>query len=381
VRVLLPAYNRSNTKQQGVAMAAVEPIEVVISFDTTGSMYPCLTQLRRKADSAVRRLFEEIPGLRVGVIAHGDYCDDGHPYVLKKLELTDNQKKVLDFVNKVEATGGGDAPECYELALHESRSMGWTSGKAKVVVLIGDDVPHGPSYPMNKQKLDWRNELGLLLEAGIHVYGVHAMPGIRKHSKSFYEEMAKKTGGFYLTLDQFTYITDLILAVAYKQAGNERLAAYEEEVIREKRMNGSIHRIFSTMLGRTGPAASSAADLSAVPAGRFQVLDVDSVMDIRSFIQAQGADFKPGRGFYQLTKSELVQERKEVILMDKATGDFYSGDKARELVGLAPGERAKVRPVTLDKYDVFIQSTSFNRKLVAGTKLLYEVPDWERADA
>lgn len=31
-------------------------IEVVFSFDTTGSMYPCLTQVRRKIKSTVTRL-------------------------------------------------------------------------------------------------------------------------------------------------------------------------------------------------------------------------------------------------------------------------------------------------------------------------------------
>jgi hypothetical protein len=370
-------------------MTSAEPIDVVFSFDTTGSMYPCLTQLRRNAEKAVRRLFDEIPGLHVGVIAHGDYCDEKTSYLLKQVELTDDESKVLAFLQGVGASGGGDAPEAYEYALHVARSMGWRTGRSKALVLIGDDVPHGPTYPQNKLKLDWRNELGLLLEAGVNVYGVHAMPGVRKHSKPFYEEVAKRTGGFYLTLDQFTYITDLVLAVAYKQQGNEHLERFEQEVIREKRMNKSVGQIFATMLGRApapaaaggGAAAGDDGELHAVPAGRFQVLEVDAAAVIRDFVQAQGAAFKTGRGFYQLTKSELVQEDKEVVLQDKSSGSFFSGDRARQLVGLAPGERAKVRPAHLDKYDVFIQSNSYNRKLVAGTKLLYEVPDWEHAGA
>ena len=36
------------------------PVEVVFSFDTTGSMYPCLTQVRRNVKSTVARLGEEI---------------------------------------------------------------------------------------------------------------------------------------------------------------------------------------------------------------------------------------------------------------------------------------------------------------------------------
>ena len=58
-------------------------IEVVFSFDTTGSMYPCLTQVRRKIKGTVTRLMKEIPGMRIGIIAHGDYCDARSTYVTK----------------------------------------------------------------------------------------------------------------------------------------------------------------------------------------------------------------------------------------------------------------------------------------------------------
>lgn len=381
------------------------PIDVVISFDTTGSMYPCLTQLRRNAEGAVRRLFAEIPDLHVGVIAHGDYCDARSTYLLKKVDLSADASKVLGFIHDVPASGGGDAPEAYEYALHEARSLSWRAGRAKVLLLIGDDVPHEPSYRDNKLKLDWRNELDLLTEAGVKVYGVHAMPGIRQHSRHFYAEVARRTGGYYLTLDQFSYITDLILAAAFKQHGDEHLAAYEAEVDKASRLNLSLKRVFSVMLGREIPpeemepapaphhawaapkpgasfdadAALKSGTLKPVPAGRFQVIDVDVAADIRTFVQSQGVEFKPGRGFYQLTKAELVQEKKEVVLMEKSTGHFFSGDEARALLGLKPGERGKVHAVALDRFLVFIQSTSYNRKLVPGTKLLYEVPDWDYA--
>ncbi|MDP3276842.1 MAG: vWA domain-containing protein [Deltaproteobacteria bacterium] len=353
-----------------------EAVELVISFDTTGSMYPCLTQLRRSAEGVVKRLFKEIPGLRVGVISHGDYCDGDK--MITMMDLTDDEKKVVKFINSAPQTGGGDLPEAYEQALHTARSMNWTAGRNKVVVLIGDDVPHEPNDKQNKDKVDWRNELNLLLEAGVHVYGVHAMPGIRKHSKKFYEQIAKLGGGFYLTLDQFSYITDLVLAVAYKQVSDEQLQKFEEEVVREKRMNKSLNSIFSTMLGREVKVEARVDGLQGVPSGRFQILDVDSDVVIRPFVESQGASFKPGRGFYQLTKSELVQERKEVILQDRASGEFFSGDDARRMIGLEVGERARIKPVFFDKYLVFIQSTSYNRKLIGGTKFLYEVEDWER---
>jgi len=46
-------------------------IEVVFSFDTTGSMFNCLTQVRKNIQESVKRLFSDIPDIRIGIIAHG----------------------------------------------------------------------------------------------------------------------------------------------------------------------------------------------------------------------------------------------------------------------------------------------------------------------
>ncbi len=348
-------------------------IEVVFSFDTTGSMYPCLTQVRKKIKSTVTRLMKEIPGIRIGVIAHGDYCDKGSTYVTKALDLTDDVEKICRFVERVEATGGGDAPECYELVLHEAQSLSWTPAYQKCFVLIGDDVPHGPTQ--NPQKLNWRDEVDKLAKKGIPVYGVQALG--RKHATPFYRELAEKSGGFHLDLDQFAYITDLVLAICYKQSSDQKLEAYEKEIVDQGRLDRSLNNLFNTMMKREKPARTfAAADLHAVPPGRFQVLAVDADTPIKSLVLENGLRFKVGRGFYEFTKTETIQAGKEVVLMDKKTGDRFSGHKARELLGLPDGETTRLKPTSLEKYAVFVQSTSANRKLMGGTRFLYEVEDW-----
>ena len=39
------------------------------------------------------------------------------------LDLTDNLEKIVDFVNTVKPTIGGDEPEAYELVLHEASKL------------------------------------------------------------------------------------------------------------------------------------------------------------------------------------------------------------------------------------------------------------------
>ncbi|MCP3099943.1 VWA domain-containing protein [Myxococcus sp. K15C18031901] len=352
-------------------------VEIVFSFDTTGSMYPCLAQVRTKLRGTVSRLMKEIPGIRIGIIAHGDYCDAGSTYVTKVLDLSDDVEAVVRFVDRVGQTGGGDAPECYELVLREAQSLSWTAGYTRALVLIGDDVPHPPAS--NPKRLDWRKEVDALGRMGVPVYGVQALA--RAHATPFYRELAEKSGGFHLSLAQFAHVTDMLLAVCYKQSSDARLQAYEAEVVKQGRMNRGLDAIFGTMLGRSVSASFGEADLRAVPPGRFQVLEVDRDMPIKELVAENGLAFKTGRGFYEFTKTETIQGHKEVVLMDRKTGDLFSGERARELLCLPPGETVRIRPANLEKYVVFVQSTSANRKLVGASRFLYEVEDWAGAKA
>lgn len=359
-------------------MTTPEPIDLVFSFDTTGSMYPCLSQVRSTITSTVKQLFRDIPGIRIGIVAHGDYCDapPRGPYVIKMLDLTRDEDEIVKFVQKVEATGGGDTPECYELVLHEARRLTWSAGKQKVLVMIGDATPHPASYPDNVKKLDWRNEVALLREANIHVYGVQALN--RSESTSFYREIAKGSGGLHLNLNQFRQVVDLVMAIAYKQAGEERLMRFRDHVQEEGRMNRDMAQIFGVLTGKEVKTDfGSPKDLKPVPPGRFQIFKVDKDTAIKEFAESMGATFAKGRGFYEFTKSVLVQETKEIILEHKASGDLFSGEQARDMIGLRFGERGNVNPkdAKLEDYNVFIQSTSSNRKLLSGTRFLYEVAD------
>jgi len=349
-------------------------IEIVFSFDTTGSMYPCLTQVRRKIKNTVTRLIDEIPLIRIGIIAHGDYCDEGSTYVTKTFNLSGDVDAICDFVQNVEPTGGGDAPECYELVLHEAQSLSWSKSASKSLVLIGDDIPHPPAH--NPKKLNWRKELDKLTDAEITVYGIQALN--RPHANPFYQELAEKSGGFHINLDQFSYITDLFLAVCYQQSSNEQLQAYEQEVIEQGRMSRGLNKMFNTMMKRETTSYYESADLRAVTPGRFQILEVEQDISIKAFVLENGLSFQVGRGFYEFTKTETIQAKKEIILMDRATGDLFEGGAAREMLGLPMDATIRIKPSNLEKYVVFVQSTSANRKLIGKTRFLYEVEDWDR---
>lgn len=87
---------------------------------------------------------------------------------------------------------------------------------------------------------------------------------------------------------------------------------------------------------------------------------------IKDAVQFQGTKYRIGSTFYQLTKTEEIQPQKKLAVREKTTGKLYSGQTARQILGL-PDTYAKVAPASHPKYDIFVQSTSPNRKLVPNT--------------
>lgn len=104
---------------------------------------------------------------------------------------------------------------------------------------------------------------------------------------------------------------------------------------------------------------------------QYHIVDVDQDSPINEFVRSKlGLEFQRGRGFYELSKPEEVQDYKDFLIQDKTTGKLFGGPTARKLLGLN-GSDQKVKPGHLGKWRVFVLSTSNNRKLVAGTKFVY----------
>ena len=368
-------------------------LDIAFSFDTTGSMYPCLSQVRNNMVSTINALFNDVQDIRIAIIAHGDYCDENKPYTIKYLDFSTDKKEICEFINNVERTGGGDVPECYELVLQTARKhLSWGANSQAVLVMIGDSTPHPVDYPENIYKIDWEKEAYLYRCDSIQIYSIHSMASCRKFSKSFYETIANKTNGMYLTLEQFSEINDIIVGICYQQKPNkDMLNRFVERIIPTASRN--LKHVLSKLSGITSSDEAkyipNLDGLVPVPTSRFQLFEIPygSKVAIKKFIQEQGIEFKIGRGFYELTKPEDIQQYKEIILQDIATGDFFNGSEVRQLLDLLPqiiggkgeGTTQRINPRTynLKNYRVFVQSTSVNRALIPETHFLYEVPDWD----
>lgn len=107
--------------------------------------------------------------------------------------------------------------------------------------------------------------------------------------------------------------------------------------------------------------------------GQVDVYEVDAANDgaqIRDFVQDQGIVFTKGCAFYELKKTEAVQGYKQIAIRDKRTGAVYSGYNARDLLGLPQHGDVKLAPGSHGNYEIYVQSTSVNRKLTKGMGLM-----------
>lgn len=106
---------------------------------------------------------------------------------------------------------------------------------------------------------------------------------------------------------------------------------------------------------------------------KFKVFEVTKESAIKEFVEEKGFNYIPGSCFYELTKKETIQANKEILVQEKGKMALYGGNEARDLIGLPQGKDVKVEPLNLSKYRVFVLSTSVNRKLVRGSKLLVTI--------
>lgn len=111
-------------------------------------------------------------------------------------------------------------------------------------------------------------------------------------------------------------------------------------------------------------------NLLPVPQDRFEIYSAVGEAQIRDFVEfSTGQKYRMGSAFYELVKPEKVQASKQVMIRDTDNGRVYSGHDARTILGLPPYE-VKVAPNDHPRYDIFVQSTSVNRKVVPGQQIL-----------
>ncbi|MEU0086226.1 vWA domain-containing protein [Streptomyces sp. NPDC006274] len=164
-------------------------------------------------------------------------------------------------------------------------------------------------------------------------------------------------------------IWDATSTQGLEEAGQVIRQATEKFMVgRAQGIRGS-RAVFSTGAETVNKDTIKAAGLTPVNPSEYQLVPVTRDVAIRDWVIECGHTYRTGGAFYQLGKSEKVQARKQIAVLEKKTDRVYAGPEARALLGL-PDSEVRVKPDHNDDFTIFVQSTSVNRKLVPNTRLL-----------
>lgn len=181
-----------------VAPKAIGKLDMVIAFDTTGSMAAYIGAVRKEVSQLIPRLFKDNDDLRLGIVAFGDYCDMDNAQSYGKayqcIHPTDNENDLIKFVKESKDTSGGDGDEFYELVIKRIvEETPWREGSTRSILLIADADPHPLGYTYRDyvvgNQIDWRVEARKAADEKIKIDTVTIT------DTPWYRELSKMTNG------------------------------------------------------------------------------------------------------------------------------------------------------------------------------------------
>lgn len=205
-------------------------LDMVIAFDTTGSMASYIDAVKEHVKELIPRLFKQNPDLRIGIVAFGDYCDMPNKYkfgsAYQVCELTDDENKLIEFITNAQNTSGGDGDEFYELVIKKIvEETNWRESSTKAVLLIADAEPHKVGYSYDdivvNNQIDWREEAKKAAEKGIK------FDTLTIYKTRWYKELSSITNGVNASFSTSSKTSQLVEAAALARGGEKTRGLYK----------------------------------------------------------------------------------------------------------------------------------------------------------
>jgi predicted Zn finger-like uncharacterized protein len=179
-------------------------LDVVLCFDSTGSMAGEIDQVKRQIERIGSTLTTLVPKARISICT---YRDNGDEYVAKGLPLTGSIQDVHSYLSSVSAGGGGDHPEAVDEGLYWSVNQNKFRPAARKVILVFGDAPPHPD----------KLKRCLEVAGGFRGQSKGIVSTVTCHSEAplpeFYEIAVAGGGEAFLARDQRQIMTQLMVLV------------------------------------------------------------------------------------------------------------------------------------------------------------------------
>jgi len=214
--------------------------------------------------------------------------------------------------------------------------------------------------------------------------------GEENGSRNFYETTIRNLIKEKDTLDNWTFVARTNNAYEFTKIGfhNDNIKVWDgatAQSLQNTSLEASSSRstyLSAVATGTLRKTTSFYTDMSKVSvedvkgtmtdiSKAVKVFQLATTEVIQPFVEKMTGAYVKGTAFYQLTKPEdVVQDYKILLVLDKKSGAVYSGRDARSLLNLPTVGNCKIIPGNHGNFEVYIQSTSINRKLHGGSKLI-----------
>ena len=225
------SVNDNQSVLSGITPKNIGILDMVIAFDTTGSMASYIGAVRKEVSDLVPRLFKYNKVLRLGIVAFGDYCDMnnatdyGNAY--QCLMPTSNANDIIRFINQSKDTNGGDSDEFYELVIRKIvEETPWRDNSTKVILLISDAAPHPLGYTYQdyvvRNQIDWRIEARNASQKGIKIDTVTIT------KEPWYKELSRMTNGVSVPFEMTGKTAQLVEVATMARGSKEAREHFDE---------------------------------------------------------------------------------------------------------------------------------------------------------
>lgn len=128
-------------------------VDLCFVVDTTGSMSAFISAAKATLlDTMTAVSTEAGVTLRVGLVEYRDHPPQETSFVTRTVPLTEQLGAIRRAVDRMEASGGGDAPEAVYDGVHVAcTTMPWRPYSLRLILLVGDAPPQGFSEVRNRR--------------------------------------------------------------------------------------------------------------------------------------------------------------------------------------------------------------------------------------
>ncbi|XP_060566255.1 alpha-protein kinase vwkA-like [Ruditapes philippinarum] len=222
-------------------------LDLAFIMDTTGSMGSYIHSARNN----IRSLVDEIAvnsdiDLRIALIEYRDHPPQETTFVTRTNDFTKDVELMKKWLNKAQASGGGDGPEAVAEGLYDVTKLSWRPEAARITVLISDAPPHGlapwkdstfkEGSPNGHDPMKIAQDLA---KREIIIYAVGCEPSIDPY-KDFFMALAYITGGQYIPLSDPRRLIQAIIGGAQEELSLQKFSNDVEQEINRVTAAGGV---------------------------------------------------------------------------------------------------------------------------------------------